>query len=1644
MLKTFKKLSLAVLVPLCFALLSSAMLLGRANNRAAFAAERKPAAVFVLGDSSVGDSKEYNVVAATSTSPVTYVYKNHALGWKAAVDFSSSGKNFVKVELKSHWKAEYSAESNTTLFGSDDAAFSYGRIYVPSSADILFDLKGLNVDRDLYNRSGSVNGGVFYVAGNLEVTTDPELSNGKITGGNTLNSLDGKVNGNGGGVYVASGSFTLSGGEIVKNKAANFGGGIYCNTTLTINKGGVLSNESGAFGGAVYMGTDSKFVLFDGEISDNKSYARGAVCVFGEFSMFGGKISNNLTTIVDGHGVGGGVFLANGKFNMSGGEISSNVVRGTGTVAGGGVSLANNAVFNMTGGSVKLNKVVNEETESSKTAAGGVYIASGSQMTLGGNASLSYNEVVGAFNDVQGAGIYVERSSSARLFVEDNAEIAYNKAFVMSSEEEKVVGGIGGAIAAHDGVVSIKGGKIHHNLSANASAVYVANGIDKTVVSGGVIDENLNTEGAGAIYWSENSRPKFEGSPKVYNNFSLAANQVVRNVENYLYKDSNGDTIAFFAKIGASNVKVDAERRVYCSNLQLADNTEKYAFSVGKLSSDAKLSIGVATKHNSLTVGYKSNNNVSNVAVDPKDYFDTDSGNYLYVNESGELVELPKKLELKVSYQSSTKVIVKGYLHELTYGYDKTLTATLTYGSDDVQLKVLKDGGEVSNVNDAGKYTLVATVETSVVIEWNLVIKPKVVTIDSNIVFKRADNQPDKVYFDNTVKEYMFELWDGSKRLDGVKDYTKKREDLENKYAGEGKIRVTYKGNYSGEVVYPYPILTAEASYTKVEWQYADGKYSENDTKTANWKPVLDSRPNEIHNVLKYANEDFSIRVRAKLTAESGYVDYVYVKGHSQNETNMYLKFSGMFNGNEVTRFKDATTYTVQIEGTTNYVLSDNLKSTKLGIERSLFEINESSFAVDSSANRLWLLKIDENTSQGLGDRTLYFDSNAPLDEAYGAKVTLGDKENAYARFTDENLTLELNGNYLINNKPLSYYLASMSSITYSVYVGGKKVESVKGEVDTVTTVVTKVKLALNKNYVLAEGGKDYIELEKEWFIVTVNNTLRATDESGQVKVSDFTFGDKVNYSPFRPEHGDVAIYTFTKGQEVVSQFAIKYSDSSSLMSVLSYYEVKTVNKVPDIDLTRPIDEFNHYVDVLRSLSIGSYSLNVYVPRYQASGEHNHWWSNTKSSETTVYYPISCTYPFEVNRLRLTETNTGLLNKSVSVTMLETKVFYSGAENNIPELEVSFNGKKLVQDVDYMLESANVNVGVADFAIYGMGNFSGMATIRGAYEIEKAVNSWDKLPSINIWSYGDFKPSINLITAYPKLLDNRENLLFKVTTDEDGLLPVDGLAEFSLNEQGIVSLECGSNLAKLTVGKYYLFVWVKSSDNYEGLEESGVPFNVFKGVNVWTNTKGIASWTEGLYSDVENAVVVTAKFGDVYSVIKDKNGTVVYDSKAGTNDLANLKRGVYTLTSSVDGSDNFWGLDKYVMTFEVFAPAGLPVWVTPTAVGGALLLVAAILFILWRAGVFQLLTEKVVVAIRTKASIDATIAAVRAAKRMEEGRKSVEEADRREAEEKRKAELNQKSEESPKVEESVKAEAVKTEESPRAEESKKASKKKDN
>lgn len=301
-------------------------------------------------------------------------------------------------------------------------------------------------------------------------------------------------------------------------------------------------------------------------------------------------------------------------------------------------------------------------------------------------------------------------------------------------------------------------------------------------------------------------------------------------------------------------------------------------------------------------------------------------------------------------------------------------------------------------------------------------------------------------------------------------------------------------------------------------------------------------------------------------------------------------------------------------------------------------------------------------------------------------------------------------------------------------------------------------------------------------------------------------------------------------------------------------------------------------------------------------------------------------------------------------------------------------------------------------------NYMGLAPEPQSFVIAKAANNWLITPNVIQWSYGGYNVNTNLILASARYSDDRHPITFKITTDEAGEHPVAGLESFTAID-GVVANDVAQKLAAFGTGTYYLIssVTYGDGDNYTSLAPEPQEFSVTRAVNAWTVTPGVTTWIVGNYDNEEDfdatigRILAEARFGKVDIVITevDNEENVVYDSANGIDNLASAGVGIYAFSARVAGTDDYSEL-TYAFNFKIFPKEGLPWWATLVITVGALLVAAAIIFILWKKGVFQILTGKIVLAIRTRASVDATIASVRAAKKMEEGRKSVEAAKRRE------------------------------------------------
>ena len=284
----------------------------------------------------------------------------------------------------------------------------------------------------IQGRTGSgtdkINGNNEGTALTIRTAVPVTIKNLKITGGKN-------ASGNGGGIYMASGSnVTLGAGALVGDLTqttasatscgnyASYGGGIYNEGSLTLGSGSIVRhNYANPFGGGIW----------------NEG---GSVTI-----KEGAEISYNCAGISDARGGGIRSGGSGSSLTMEGGTISHNSV----SHWGGGVMIQG-SVFTMTGGTISFNK----STGSSSIGAGGggIWIDDGT-FKMSGDSILSGNEA-----NNKGGGIHVEHAEATVEIL--GGTISGNNASVS-----------GGAISNNLGKITISGGTIENNSAANGGAV---------------------------------------------------------------------------------------------------------------------------------------------------------------------------------------------------------------------------------------------------------------------------------------------------------------------------------------------------------------------------------------------------------------------------------------------------------------------------------------------------------------------------------------------------------------------------------------------------------------------------------------------------------------------------------------------------------------------------------------------------------------------------------------------------------------------------------------------------------------------------------------------------------------------------------------------------------------------------------------------------------------------------------------------------------------------------------------------------------------------------------------------------------------------------------------------------------------------
>lgn len=180
-------------------------------------------------------------------------------------------------------------------------------IYIDDDIDIeetieVFGKVTLNTMGNITLRKGSFNGSIFKVNSGATLTLNCDIGKFELSGddggsGPLVENLGtfkirngvilrGNENEENGGAVYNSGTFEMSGGEII-NCSAEYGGAVFNTGIFNMLNGKISNNKATKGGGGIFNASNGKFSMSGGEISSNSGATGGAIYNVGEFNMSG-------------------------------------------------------------------------------------------------------------------------------------------------------------------------------------------------------------------------------------------------------------------------------------------------------------------------------------------------------------------------------------------------------------------------------------------------------------------------------------------------------------------------------------------------------------------------------------------------------------------------------------------------------------------------------------------------------------------------------------------------------------------------------------------------------------------------------------------------------------------------------------------------------------------------------------------------------------------------------------------------------------------------------------------------------------------------------------------------------------------------------------------------------------------------------------------------------------------------------------------------------------------------------------------------------------------------------------------------------------------------------------------------------------
>lgn len=438
-------------------------------------------------DNNVIDNGETNNKKESNNNSEQEIPKENSQGNKIQSNILKSPMNIPLNETEWFKLGEEirKAENNKRIITIDK---NITADLVKDNGHTIFIKKGQNI---ILKGKGNIKGigfsSIKIMKGGSLTIDGPSLSNTQIIVEGNLNLNNGKISETkleGPSIFVNSGKFTMSGGEIKGNEALES----QSPKPQTIRKDEV--NDYYKYSPiTIYSGT---FKLSGGKIAGNKGFLRGgAIGVWGtetskaKVEISGGEIKDNIAIHPRKYAWGGAIYIENCQFKMKGGTISKNSAE-----FGGGIN-AVKSDLTLLGGNITEN--TNGEY---KGHGGGIY-ASSSDINIK-YINISKNNANGP-----GGGIFATSSKDEK----HNLNI-YSGSFKNNKAVNDRDGASGGGICVNNYNCKINGGEFIENSAERIGGAICFGGESNAVINAGIFKNNESNGfwGGGAIYNDNKSK----------------------------------------------------------------------------------------------------------------------------------------------------------------------------------------------------------------------------------------------------------------------------------------------------------------------------------------------------------------------------------------------------------------------------------------------------------------------------------------------------------------------------------------------------------------------------------------------------------------------------------------------------------------------------------------------------------------------------------------------------------------------------------------------------------------------------------------------------------------------------------------------------------------------------------------------------------------------------------------------------------------------------------------------------------------------------------------------------------------------------------------------------------------------------------